>query len=98
MPFKDPEAQKLYDRLKYLRNREKIIQRSRERTKNKRDEINTYQRDYARKHRERKNAQRREWRARSPEVRERDKLAQREWRKKNPDKAKQNYERYIAKN
>jgi hypothetical protein len=97
MPYKDAEFQKLYDKLKYQRNREKRIEQARANALRRKDEIAAYQREYSKKNRERKNYHRRQWRTR-PEHKERERIAQREWRKKNPDKAKKSYERYVAKN
>ena len=99
MPYKDPEVQKAYDRLKYQRNREKRLKQVREYRATHSQEAAEWQREYRKKNAEKSNTYKRHWRSyQSPEAKERERITAREWRRNNPDKAKLYYETYIAKN
>ena len=107
MPFKDPEVQKAYDKQKYLKNRERILERQRRWHASNRKAANAYSRAYQKKHRKQCTDRQRAWKqAHAPERRARENAYRSEWRKKNRDKVRKMYRRadkkdrrkFIAKN
>ena len=98
MPYKDPEVQRLYDKQKYQRNREKILQRSKEYAEAHKEEIAEYQKQYAEEHRDDLNAYIREWRKskQTLESKEKQRKTERKWYSQNIKKAMARYRRHIS--
>lgn len=98
MPYADPEKQKLYDKLKYLRNREKRLTQIRENELRNPAKYLATRRAYSRTHREQHNEYKRKWRPnRTQEAKTQERLARIQWLKDNPTKAKEYYDRYRKK-
>jgi hypothetical protein len=101
MPFKDREVQKAYDREKYKKNRERIIElRMRRYALNKEKEA-AYQKQYAEENRKNLSAYHKKWkRDRSAEQKKKDREYARQYRnsdyRKNPDKIRARLKVYYA--
>jgi hypothetical protein len=108
MPYKDPEVQKAYDKQKYLKNRERILERQRRWHWANREEANAKSSAYQKEHREQCTARQLAWKRDNQSEERRAKQRQRVnlWRKKNPEKMRERLRRaykkdrrkFIAKN
>jgi len=99
MPYADKERQHEYDRKKYLKNREKVLARSKASYYANLEKNRQYRREYAKKNREKNNAYHRHWRKnlQSSESKAHERKRASEWGKKNLDKLISRNRRYNTK-
>jgi hypothetical protein len=100
MPFADKEKRKEYDRLKYQRNREKILAQRKIYGQEHKEQIAKYHREWKSKNRLKENARIRAWKKKNivGERKKRYDEVAKAWRKKNSDKVVAKVMRQKAKN
>jgi hypothetical protein len=99
MPYKDPEVQKEYDKKKYQRNRERLLELRRIRHEKNKQAENAYMTEYQKEHRQECSIRQRNWKHRNYTDKEKQHNLEmaRKWRKANPKKVIATVTRYQKK-